>query len=71
MIKCGPPTERAAFLSRPPPSESILRFIVMLIRARISGDYKRTPLFSPRTGAPVATPKILSQTERAALLNAL
>jgi hypothetical protein len=48
----------------------ILRFIGMLIRARISGDYKRTPLFSPHTGAPVATPKILSQTERVELMKA-
>ncbi|MGC2029600.1 MAG: DUF6151 family protein [Steroidobacteraceae bacterium] len=49
----------------------ILRFIGMLIRARISGDYKRTPLFLPHTGAPVVAPKVLSQSERAALMNIL
>jgi hypothetical protein len=47
----------------------MLRIMSMLIRARISGDYKRTPLFVPHTGAPVAAPKILSPSERAALFN--
>jgi hypothetical protein len=42
----------------------MLRFIAMLIRARINGDYKLTPLFMRDTGVPVATPKILSQSER-------
>jgi hypothetical protein len=49
----------------------ILRFLAMLIRARISGDYKRTPLFLPHNGAPVVAPKVLSQGERAALMNIL
>lgn len=47
----------------------MLRIMSMLIRACISGDYKRTPLFVPHTGAPVAAPKILSPSERAALFN--
>jgi Family of unknown function (DUF6151) len=42
----------------------MLRFIAMLVRARINGDYKLTPLFMRDTGIPVATPKILSQSER-------
>ncbi len=45
----------------------ILRLIAMVARARITGAYKRTPLFSPDTGAPIATPKILSAAERAAV----
>jgi hypothetical protein len=45
----------------------ILRLIGMVIRARVSGAYKQTPLFSPDTGAPVAVPKILSSSERAAV----
>jgi hypothetical protein len=46
---------------------AILRLIGMVGRARITGAYKHTPLFSPETGAPVATPKILSAAERAAV----
>jgi len=45
----------------------ILRLVGMVGRARITGTYKRTPLFSPDTGAPIATPKILSAAERAAV----
>ena len=45
----------------------MLRFIAMLIRARINGDYKLTPLFMADTGAPVATPKILDHNEREAV----
>jgi hypothetical protein len=49
----------------------ILRFVTMLMRARINGAYKRTPFFSADTGAPVAVPKILSPRERAVLMDAL
>lgn len=45
----------------------ILRLIGMVFRARITGAYKQTPLFSPDTGVPVAVPKILSSSERAAV----
>ena len=48
-------------------TSGILRMIAMLTRARITGAYKRTPLFSPDTGAPIATPKILSAAEREAV----
>jgi Family of unknown function (DUF6151) len=47
----------------------ILRFIVMVTHARINGDYKRTPLFMPDTGAPVVAPEILSRSEREAVFN--
>jgi hypothetical protein len=49
----------------------ILRFTGMVARARISGDYKRTPLFSLGTGAPVTIPKILSPSERETVRNAV
>ena len=42
----------------------ILRFIAMVMRARLNGAYRRTPLFSPDTGAPIVTPKVLSLGER-------
>ncbi len=45
----------------------ILRFIALAGGARINGSYKRTPFFSVDTGAPVATPKVLSLSEREAL----
>jgi uncharacterized protein DUF6151 len=48
-------------------TSGILRMIAMLTRARITGAYKRTPLFSPDTGAPIVTPKILSVAEREAV----
>jgi hypothetical protein len=38
-----------------------------LARARITGAYKRTPFFSPDSGAPIVTPKILSADERASV----
>lgn len=49
----------------------ILRFIPMLTGARISGDYKRTPLFSADTGSPVVAPKVLSPSERDAVYAAV
>lgn len=48
----------------------ILRIIAMMMRGRISGAYKRTPFFSPDTGAPIVVPKILSPSEREAVLAA-
>jgi hypothetical protein len=41
----------------------ILRFTSMVTRARISGAYRQTPLFSKDTGSPIAVPKILSLSE--------
>jgi hypothetical protein len=45
----------------------ILRLIAMLLRARLSGAYKRTPFFTANTGVPIATPKILTMSEREAV----
>jgi len=49
----------------------ILRFIAMVGRARIDGSYKRTPFFSADTGTPMATPKVLSRSERERLSSAV
>lgn len=49
----------------------IARIVAMLLRARVNGSYKRTVFFSPQTGAPVATPKVLSRDERDKLMRAV
>jgi hypothetical protein len=43
----------------------IVRLTAMLLRARLNGAYKRTPLFFADTGTPIVTPKILTSPERA------
>ena len=48
-------------------TSGILRLLAMVARARIDGSYKRTAFFSADTGAPIATPTVLSQGERASL----
>ena len=45
----------------------ILRILAMVLRARLNGAYKRTPFFFTNTGAPVVTPKILTDKEREAV----
>jgi hypothetical protein len=47
----------------------IARFAGMVIRARIDGSYKRTPLFVASTGVPIVTPQVLSPSERERLRN--
>jgi hypothetical protein len=42
---------------------AIVSAITMITRARISGDYKRTPFFDVAAGTPVVTPKVLSPRE--------
>jgi hypothetical protein len=49
----------------------VTRILGMLLRARLNGSYKRTVFFSPETGAPVATPKVLSREERDSLMQAV
>jgi hypothetical protein len=49
----------------------ITGLLAMVACARIDGSYKRTAFFSMDTGAPIATPTVLSQGERASLMNAL
>jgi hypothetical protein len=50
---------------------AILPFIAIVTRPRIDGSYKRTPFFSPDTGAPIVTPKVLSRSERERLMSAV
>jgi hypothetical protein len=45
------------------------RFVAMLVSARLTGSYKRTPFFAPNTGAPVVTPRVLSRSEREQVTN--
>jgi hypothetical protein len=49
----------------------ILRLLAMVTRARIDGSYRRTTLFSIDTGAPIATPKVLSRGELERVLSAV
>jgi hypothetical protein len=52
-------------------TSGIVRLLAMIARARINGSYKRTAFFSADTGAPIATPTVLTQSERANLLSAV
>lgn len=47
---------------------AILGFMARLIRTRLNGGYKITPFFDPETGAPRVSPKVLTPTERAGLI---
>jgi hypothetical protein len=40
-----------------------LRIIVMVLKARLNGSYKRTPFFVLESGDPIVTPKVLSDQE--------
>jgi hypothetical protein len=44
----------------------VKRLFVRQISARLSGDYRNTPLFDRHTGLPIAKPHLLSPAERAA-----
>lgn len=44
----------------------IARIAWRQITARLSGDYRNTPLFDRKTGAPIAAPRILTAAERRA-----
>jgi hypothetical protein len=44
----------------------MFRILAMVLRARLNGAYKRTPFFTS-TGAPIVTPKILTDGERSAV----
>jgi hypothetical protein len=49
----------------------VRRFIGIALRARLNGDYRRTPFFDPATGAPVATPRVLSREEHARVMESV
>jgi hypothetical protein len=46
-------------------------FISRILKARLNGDYKHTPLFRADTGLPVVTPRVLSSDEHAGVMNAV
>jgi hypothetical protein len=46
-------------------------FITTVLKARLNGDYRHTPLFRADTGRPVATPRVLSSGEHANVMNAV
>lgn len=41
----------------------IFRVTGMILKARLNGSYKHNPFFSPESGAPIVTPKLLSTQE--------
>ena len=58
---------------KPQPKEvglgtSIGWFLRTTLRARLNGDYKRTPFFAADSGAPVVTPRVLSAEEHAKVM---
>lgn len=46
-------------------------FLRTALKARLNGDYKKTPFFRADTGLPIVTPRILSSAERAALMSSV
>ena len=55
----------------PPDNQSrwtmVLRLAALIISWRLRGDHRRSPLFDAASGAPLKPPRILTETERAAL----
>jgi hypothetical protein len=49
-----------------------LRWVIRtVLKARLNGDYKRTPFFRADTGAPIVTPRVLTRAERANVMHAV
>jgi len=48
---------------------TLLRFSSALLYGRLSGNFKKTPLFDPTTGMPVVKPRVLNDIERSELMN--
>jgi hypothetical protein len=46
-------------------------FIRAILKARLTGDYKRTPFFLPNTATPIVTPRPLTRTEHANVMSAV
>ena len=46
-------------------------FFGNVVRARLNGDYRKTPFFNMATGQPVVQPLVLSDSEHAALMTAV
>jgi hypothetical protein len=47
------------------------RIIGMVLKARLDGNYKQTPFFVLESGAPIVTPKVLSDSELKDVTNAV
>lgn len=45
----------------------VARMLGSMLKWRLRGDHRRSPFFEPRSGAPVAAPRVLSTIERAEL----
>jgi len=45
--------------------------LATLLKARLNGDYRRTPFFSPLRGQPIAVPRILSDAQHATLMKSV
>jgi Family of unknown function (DUF6151) len=48
-----------------------LRILSMVLKARLNGSYKHTPFFILESGAPIVTPKVLSDRELKAVMDAV
>lgn len=42
----------------------VLRLLGSMLKWRLRGDHRRSPFFEPRTGTPIASPRVLSTIER-------
>lgn len=49
---------------------ALLGIMKSVIGARLSGTYKCNPFFGAETGAPVASPRVLTKVERERVTNA-
>lgn len=62
----GNPKPRVAGVGR-----TVWWFLGTTLKARVNGDYKRTPFFRPDTGAPVVSPRVLTNDEHMNVMNAV
>lgn len=44
----------------------VAKVLAIIVRRRLGGAYRRSPVLRPESGAPVANPKVLSAAELAA-----
>lgn len=59
-------TKHAIGKNKPKPTGLLLgslHILSMMLKARLDGSYKRTPFFVLKSGAPISTPKVLSDQE--------
>ncbi len=51
--------------------KTIIRNMLMILKARVDGSYKQNPFFRVDSGTPISNPKILSSQEYEDLINAM